>query len=231
MPAQPRLLLVDDDPDIVESLSINLSADGYRTDRAHSGREALACLQRELPALAVVDLMMPGMDGFETCRRIKRAADIPIIVLTAVLTATTKVRAIELYADDYVTKPFDYAELAARVRRVLGRAWPNGAPESVVRVDEHLQIDFGAHVVRAEGVDRRISPIECRLLHLLYANAGRTLPNELILDRLWSDGDGEMSYLWEYVRRLRDKLGDDSANPRYILSERGLGYRFQTPTF
>src|SRR6266699_3003186 len=134
MPARPLLLLVDDDPDIVRSLSINLSADGFRTECALSGTKALASLRTELPALAVVDLMMPGMDGFETSRRIKRCADIPIVILTAIDTDATKVRAIELYADDYLTKPFDYAELVARIRRILSRAWPNGPPDSTVRV-------------------------------------------------------------------------------------------------
>jgi len=227
MPPPPLLLLVDDDPDIVRSLSINLRADGYRTAGAASGLEALVALRQELPALAIVDLMMPVMDGFETSRGIKRCADIPIIILTAIDTEVTKVRAIELYAEDYVTKPFDYAELAARIRRILSRAWPGGPPESSVEVDERLSLDFAARVVRMGGDRRRLSPTECRLLHLLYANAGRTLPSELILDRVWPDGEGESGYLWEYIRRLREKLGDDPSDPRYIASERGVGYRFQ----
>src|SRR6266536_2549116 len=148
MLSHPLLLLVDDDPDIVRSLSINLSADGFRSECALSGPEALAALRRELPALAIVDLMMPDMDGFETSRRIKRRADIPIVILTAVDTEETKVRAIELYADDYLTKPFDYAELIARIRRILSRAWPNGPPDSTVRVDDSLTLDFGARIAR-----------------------------------------------------------------------------------
>jgi DNA-binding response OmpR family regulator len=226
MLAQPLLLLVDDDPDIVHSLSINLQADGYRTLCAGSGAEALASIRSGLPSLAVVDLMMPGMDGFETSRRIKRYADIPIVILTAIDTEATKIRAIDLYADDYVTKPFDYAELAARIRRILNRAWPKGPPESSVQIDERLQLDFAARRVCVMGVERRLSPTECRLLHLLYANAGRTLPADLILDRVWPDGEGESGYLWEYIRRLREKLGDNPAAPRYILSERAIGYRF-----
>jgi DNA-binding response OmpR family regulator len=226
MPQLPLLLLVDDDPDILRSLSINLHGDGYRTVRAGSGREAMAKLTAELPSLAIVDLMMPDMDGFETSRRIKRQADIPILILTAVDTGTTKVRAIELYADDYVTKPFDYAELVARVRRILSRAWPDGPPQSSARIDDRLRLDFGAHIAFVDGAERRLSPTENKLLHLLYANAGRTLPNDLILDRIWPDGDGESGYLWEYIRRLRDKLGDDPDAPHYILNERAIGYRF-----
>lgn len=227
MQISPALLVVDDDPDIVSSLSIHLRADGYRVLRAGDGREALAMLEQELPALAIVDLMMPGMDGFETSRRIKRRADIPILILTAVDTEETKVKAIELYADDYLTKPFSYAELAARVRRILKRAWPSGPPASTEQVDETLALDFASQTVVVAGETRRLTPTEARLLHLLYANAGHILPNELILDRIWPDAEGEMSYLWEYIRRLREKLGDDPANPRYIESERGIGYRFR----
>lgn len=228
--ASPALLVVDDDPDILGSLAIHLRADGYRVLRAAGGAEALAALARELPALAIVDLMMPGMDGFETSRRIKRRADIPILILTAVDAEETKVRAIELYADDYLTKPFSYAELAARVGRILKRAWPAGPPASAEQVDADLRLDFAAQMAEVGGETRRLSPTEARLLHLLYANAGRILPNELILDRIWPDAEGEMSYLWEYIRRLREKLGDDPAEPRYIASERGIGYRFIKPS-
>lgn len=226
MQAEPALLVVDDDPEILTSLSIHLRTDGYRVLRAESGKKALAVLESELPALAIVDLMMPGMDGFETSRRLKRKADIPILILTAVDTEETKVRAIELYADDYLTKPFSYAELAARIGRILKRAWPAGPPASSERVDERLLIDFAAQRVQAGEEMRRLTPTESRLLHLLYANAGRTLPIELILDRVWPDAEGEPAYLWEYIRRLREKLGDDPANPRYIASDRGIGYRF-----
>jgi two-component system, OmpR family, KDP operon response regulator KdpE len=229
MPQNPLLLLVDDDADILRSLSISLQADGFRTSNANSGTQAIAYLQAELPSLAIVDLMMPDMDGFETSRRIKRHADIPILMLTAVDTGTTKVRAIDLYAEDYVTKPFDYAELVARVRRILSRAWPEGPPASLAHIDDHLLLDFGARVAHVGAQARRLSPTENKLLHLLYANAGRTLPSELILDRIWPDGDGESGYLWEYIRRLRDKLDDDPESPRYILSERTVGYRFNLP--
>ena len=226
MPPEPTLLVVDDDPEVVTSLGIHLRADGYRVLRASGGKEALAALERELPVLAIVDLMMPGMDGFETSRRIKRRADIPILILTAVDAEETKVKAIELYADDYLTKPFSYAELAARVGRILRRAWPAGPPAPAERIDDALTLDFGAQTATVHGEVRRLTPTESRLLHLLYANAGRILPNELILDRIWDEAGGEMSYLWEYVRRLREKLGDDPNAPRYIESERGVGYRF-----
>ena len=229
MESQPLLLLVDDDPDILRSLSIHLRADGYRVSAAASGVQALATLGSTLPALAIIDLMMPGMDGFETSRQIKRRADLPIVILTAVDTDETKVRAIELYADDYMTKPFNYAELAARISRILKRAWPAGPPTAIQIIDRDLVLDFNAKMVRVRGAARHLSPTEFRLLHLLATNAGRVLPNELILDRVWPDTGGEMGYLWEYVRRLREKLGDDPADPRYIVSERSVGYRFVRP--
>ena len=229
MQPSATILVVDDDPDILSSLSIHLRADGYQVLRASSGKEALGAIDREVPALAIVDLMMPGMDGFETSRRIKRRADIPIVILTAVDTEETKVRAIELYADDYLTKPFSYQELAARIGRILKRAWPAGPPASAERIDEMLSLDFAAQMALVRGEPRKLTPTEARLLHLLYANAGRILPNELLLDRIWPDAEGEMSYLWEYIRRVREKLGDDPANPRYIASERGIGYTFLRP--
>jgi two-component system KDP operon response regulator KdpE len=222
----PLLLLIDDDDEILASLSIHLRADGYRVALARSGAEGVAALDREFPALAIVDLMMPGMDGFETARRIKRRADIPIIILTAISTDAEKVQALEQYADDYVTKPFSHAELAARIGRVLKRAYPSGLPASREQVDDALTIDFAAQAIWLRGCERRLSRTETRLLHFLYVNAGRTLPNEVILDRVWPDAEGEMNYLWEYIRRLREKLDDDPANPRYIVSERGIGYRF-----
>jgi DNA-binding response OmpR family regulator len=229
MTAETTLLLVDDDPEIRTSLSIHLRADGYRVLTAAGGSEALSLLTKELPALAIVDLMMPGLDGFETSRRIKRRADIPILILTAVDSEEAKVRAIELYADDYLTKPFSYAELAARIGRILKRAWPTGPPAASVRIDDHLTLNLAAQAVEVDGEVRKLTPTEARLLHLLYANAGRILPNELLLDRVWPEAGGEMSYLWEYIRRLREKLGDDPTQPRYLASERGIGYTFVKP--
>jgi DNA-binding response OmpR family regulator len=131
------------------------------------------------------------------------------------------------YADDYVTKPFTYGELLARIRNLLQRAWPQGRPvDSTTTVDDTLTIDFARHLVVVNGEERRLSPTEARLLHLLVKNRGQILPNELLLDRLWPDGNGAMNSLWEYVRRLREKLGDTSEEPRYLASERGIGYRF-----
>ena len=196
--------------------------------RAAGGREALEAVGRELPALAIVDLMMPGMDGFTLAQRLRQHADLPIIMLTAIDTEEQKIAGLTHYADDYVTKPFSYGELLARIRNLLARAWPQGVlVDSTFVVDDALTIDFARHLVRAAGEERNLTPTESRLLHLLVKNRGRILPNELILDRLWPDGSGAMNSLWEYVRRLREKLGDTPDEPRYIESERGVGYRFR----
>ena len=227
-PPVPLLLLVDDDRDILLALRLQLEADGFRVMTADGGQRALELARRELPHLAVVDLMMPGMDGFELAARVRRYADVPIIMLTAIDAEERKVEGLSRYADDYVTKPFSYGELLARIRNLLARAWPRGAPpDSTVAVDERLTIDFARHVVVTPEGERTLTPTESRLLHLLVTNRGRILPNELLLERLWPDGDGAMNSLWEYVRRLRERLGDTPDAPRYIESERGVGYRFR----
>lgn len=226
-PVIPQLLLVDDDSDLLLSLRLQLEADGFRVLTADSGRRALAIVGEVLPHLAVVDLMMPGIDGFEVARRLRQYADIPVIMLTAIDDPARKIAGLSGDADDYVTKPFIYGELLARIRNLLQRAWPQGRPiESTTVVDDEVTIDFARRVIVAGGEERRLSPTEARLLHLLVKNRGQILPNDLLLDRLWPDGNGTMNSLWEYVRRLREKLGDTSDEPRYVASERGIGYRF-----
>ncbi len=223
----PQLLLVDDDRDLLLSLRLQLEADGFRVLSAESGRRALAIAGEVLPHLAVVDLMMPGLDGFEVAKRLRQYADVPVIMLTAIDDPARKVEGLTEYADDYVTKPFAYGELLARIRNLLQRAWPQGRPiDSTTVVDDTLTLDFARHVAIVDGEERRLSPTEARLLHLLVKNRGQILPNELLLDRLWPDGNGAMNSLWEYVRRLREKLGDTPEEPRYVESERGIGYRF-----
>ena len=228
LPVVPLLLLVDDDRDILLTLRLQLEADGFRVMTAAGGQRALALARGELPHLAVVDLMMPGMDGFALAKRLRQHADLPIIMLTAIDSEERKIEGLNHYADDYVTKPFSYGELLARIRNLLARAWPRGVlVESTFVVDHALTIDFARHLALAGGEERNLTPTEARLLHLLVKNRGQILPNELLLDRLWPDGDGAMNSLWEYVRRLREKLGDVPDEPRYIESARGIGYRFR----
>ncbi len=226
IPVVPLLLLVDDDRNILLPLRLQLEGDGFRVMTAANGARALELAQRELPHLAVVDLMMPGMDGFAVAERLRRYADVPVIMLTAIDTPERKVEGLSQYADDYVTKPFHYAELLARIRNLLARSSPDEERvDSTVVVDEGLTVDFARHLVITPGGERSLTPLESRLLHLLLRNRGRTVANEVLLDRLWPDG-GAMNSLWEYIRRLRAKLDDAPDDPRYIVSERGIGYRF-----
>jgi two-component system KDP operon response regulator KdpE len=164
------------------------------------------------------------MDGFELCRRVKRIADLPIIVLSAVDASESKVRALEEYAEDYVTKPFDPDELVARVNRVLRRASAGAA--QVTLDGGELEIDLtGRRVVTAAGT-HPLTPTEVRLLQVLIASLDRTVPTETLLRRVWSDADGaDPSYVWVTVRRLRRKVELDADHPRYLLTERGIGYR------
>jgi DNA-binding response OmpR family regulator len=221
---RPAILLVDDDPTLLSVLSRRLNREGMDVRTASSGNAALTALGHAWPALLVVDLMMPGMDGFELCRRVKRIADLPIIVLSAVDASESKVRALEEYAEDYVTKPFNPDELVARVHRVLHRA---GTGAAQVTLDGgELEIDLtGRRVVTAAGT-HALTPTEVRLLQVLIGALDRTVPTETLLDRVWSEADGaDPSYVWVTVRRLRRKLELDPDNPVYLLTERGIGYR------
>lgn len=223
-PVRPAVLLVDDDLTLLSVLSRRVSRGGFETRTASSGGEALKLLEHSWPALLVVDLMMPGMDGFELCRRVKQLADLPIIVLSAVDDAGTKVTALELYAEDYVTKPFDPDELVARIQRVLRRA-AIGSPR--ISLDHgDVEVDLATRRLTTPAGTYQLTPNEARLLQVLAASVDRVVPTDELLDRVWTDADGaDPSYLWVTVRRLRRKLEADPDQPRYLLTERGVGYR------
>ena len=227
---RPAILLVDDDLNLLSILSRRLAREGMDVRTASSGFAALEMLERAWPALLIVDLMMPRMDGFELCRRVKRIADLPIIVLSAVDASESKVRALEEYAEDYVTKPFDPDELVARVFRVLRRA-PGGAAQLSLDGGE-LEIDLTARRVVTAAGTHPLTPTEVRLLHVLISALDHVVPTETLLDRVWSEADGaDPSYAWVTVRRLRRKLELNPDKPRYLLTERGVGYRLtSTPS-
>lgn len=221
---RPALLLVDDDPTLLSVLSRRMAREGYEVVSAESGPRALQLLDQRWPSLLIVDLMMPGMDGFELCARVKRIADLPIIVLSAVDASEAKVRALEDYAEDYVTKPFDPDELVARVQRVLQRA--PAARSAVVLDGGELEIDLVGRRVTRAGSTSALTPIEVRLLHQLLGQIDRTVTTDSLLSRVWSESDGaDPSYVWVTVRRLRRKLEADPDQPRFLLTERGVGYR------
>lgn len=223
-PVRPAVLLVDDDLTLLSVLSRRVRRAGYETRTASSGGEALKLLEQAWPALLVVDLMMPGMDGFELCRRVKQLADLPIIVLSAVDDAEAKVSALELYAEDYVTKPFDPDELVARIQRVLRRAAIGNPQISLDQGD--IEVDLATRRLTTPSGTHQLTPTEARLLQVLAASVDRVVPTDELLDRVWTDADGaDPSYLWVTVRRLRRKLEADPDRPRYLLTERGIGYR------
>ncbi len=221
---RPAVLLVDDDPTLLSVLARRMAREGFDVRTAPSGPAALKALERSWPALLVVDLMMPGMDGFELCRRVKRIADLPIIVLSAVDAGEAKVRALEEYAEDYVTKPFNPDELVARVQRVLRRL---PVARGLAVFDEgELEIDLVQRQVRTAAATQSLTPTEVRVLQILIGSIDRTVPTETLLERVWSEADGaDPSYVWVTMRRLRRKVELDPDSPRYLLTERGVGYR------
>ncbi len=228
MHTPPAMVMVaDSDARSRHLLRDHLEREDFQVLEAADGVRLLFHLQREMPHLLVLDLQLPSMDGMELCRRVKQIGDLPIVVLTALEDEETKLRALDLYAEDYILKPAWYPEVVARIRRVLRRTWLSCLPSGpTVYVDEGLSLDFCRREARTRDGTSRLTPMESRLLQLLVRNAGQVLPSELILERLWGDPHCSAACLWEYVRRVRHKIGDDAARPRYLLNEPGLGYRF-----
>ena len=224
-----RVLVVDDEPPIVRAVAANLRVRGYQVLTAASGEAALTAVETHQPDCVVLDLGLPGLDGLEVLRRLRTWSEIPVVVLTAVDGERDKVTALDLGADDYVTKPFGVAELMARVRAALRRARPPGTDRPrVVRAGE-VAIDLDAKRVTRAGAPVRLTPIEYRLLETLAINAGRLCTHRFLLERVWGPGYGDESqYLRVYMANLRKKLDDPSA-PQLLLTEPGMGYRFVVP--
>ncbi len=223
-----RILIVDDDSMAREILKRILEHAGYEVLTAAGGAEALRKLQDGIPHLVLIDLMMPEMDGFELCRRIKTHMDVPIVILSAVTSVESKVEGLERYAEDYVTKPFEKDELVARVGRVLRRfSEAAGTEQPEVIVDDTLKINFVQHWAQVRGRRVSLTPTESKLLFLLLRNAGRVVTNETLLAKAW-DGDEEAyeEGLRVHISRLRAKIESDPGKPQYIQTKRGVGYRF-----
>ncbi|HSR32394.1 MAG TPA: response regulator transcription factor [Anaerolineae bacterium] len=225
-----KILVIEDDPEIIELLDLGLKQHGYQVLVARDGVEGLQLLQSQLPHLVLLDVMMPRMNGWETCRRIRETSDTPIIMLTALLSDQDKVRGLDLGADDYVTKPFSMAELVARIRAALRRTTGTMTRDEVVRIDERLVFDRSQRNVLADGQTVELSPIEYRMLNCFVDNAGRVLTHQSLLTQVWGwEYADETDYLKVYIHHLRKKIETEPSQPRYILTERGLGYRFQIP--
>lgn len=222
------LLLVDDDTDLLRMLSHRLEHDGYEVIAAEGGRQALLALERHLPNLAIVDLLMPEMDGFQVAEQIKRRGDLPIIFLTSVGDTQTRIDAIRRYAEDFVLKPFDYGELLARVQRVLRRTAGSGSlSEPRVVVDGGLTLDLALREAHTAAGVVKLSATEARLLYHLVRNAGQTLPVGVLVAKMWGYADESgPEALRVAIYRLRRKLEPDPMHPRYVLTDREVGYRF-----
>ncbi|MDQ3880183.1 MAG: response regulator transcription factor [Chloroflexota bacterium] len=226
---RPALLLVDDDRTLLSVLARRLTREAYEVSTATSAHGALTALARRWPALMVVDLMMPGVDGFELCRRVKRVADVPIVVLSAVDAGESKVRALEEYAEDYVTKPFSSDELVARIRRVLRRTAADRPFLTLARGT--VELDLVRRRVSTSRGEQPLTPTEARFLQILAASLDTTVATDTLVDRVWSQADGaDPSYVWVTVRRLRRKLEEDPDRPRLLVTDRGIGYRLSSGT-
>jgi DNA-binding response OmpR family regulator len=212
-------------------VAIKLQGNGYEVLTAHSGEGALAILgQQGLPHLAIIDINMPGMDGFELCQRILSFSDLPIILLTAMDQEETVIRGIEHFAEDYVTKPFSPNELMARVRRVLRRmADYNYTAELIAQVDEHLSIDFVHKRAFFDQTEIVLTPTETKILFILMRNAGHSVTYDFLLKRIWPLDDVYEDTLRVHIHRLRNKIEQNPSLPRYILTVRGIGYTFFDP--
>lgn len=224
--AQPRILSVDDDPDILFTVRRSLENEGFAVATADSAARALEWIDKEgLPHLAVVDIRMPGMGGLELAREIRRYCDLPIILLTAVDDEKTVVQALEEVAEDYVVKPFRPAELAARVKRVLRRIEDfSFAQSKLTEVDEHLSLDF-AHQEAIRGGERiALTPTETKILHILARSRQRTVTTDYLLRRVWPLEEVFEDSLRVHIHRLRHKIEPNPSKPRYLITHRGLGY-------
>ncbi len=223
-----KVLIVDDEPRMIRFIQLNLEHDGFEVYEATSGGEALKQLRDQMPDLILLDVMMPDLDGFDTLQMIREISTVPVIMLTAKGEEDDRVRGLELGADDYITKPFSPRELSSRVQAVLRRSeMPSAAKHEMIEVADRLKIDFDRREVWVEGKLVKLRPTEFRLLYHLVQNAGWVVPHEQLLAKVWGyEYRDETHYLRLYINYLRQKLEKDPSNPKYILTERGVGYRF-----
>ncbi len=226
--ARITILVVDDEPRMVRFVKMNLDLEGYITLEANTGIQALEKVRDHNPDLVLLDVEMPGMDGFETLKRLRQISDSSVIMLTVRSDEDDKIKGLDLGADDYMTKPFSPRELSSRVRAVLRRSENSGRLEKqTVQIDERLQVDLQRRDVIVDGERINLRPTEYRLLYQLIQNAGWVIPHETLLTKVWGPeyiNDNHLLRL--YITYLRKKIEPDLENPRYIFTERGLGYRF-----
>ena len=226
-----RILVVDDEHRYVRAIQVNLKASGYEVLTASNGQTAVDLVATEEPDLIVLDIRMPGMDGFEVCQRIREFSAVPIIMLTALAADADKVKGLDIGADDYVTKPFSAEELLARVRAALRRVElsERKEPRPTFQAGD-LLVDFARQRVFVRDQEVNLTPIEYRLLCELVRQAGRVLVPEFLLDKVWGLGyEGENRLLWQAIHRLRQKIERDPRDLLYIQTRPGIGYVFALP--
>ena len=223
-----KILIVDDEERMVRFIRLNLEHDGFLVSEAFDGKKALQQLREESPDLILLDVMMPGLDGFEVLRMIREASKVPVLMLTAKGEEDDRVRGLELGADDYITKPFSPREMVGRVKAVLRRTEASsGSTHGLIEVDNRLKIDFDRREIWLEGKIVKLRPTEYRLLYHLVQNAGWVVTHDQLLIKVWGyEYRDEPHYVRLYINYLRKKLEEDPSNPKYILTERGVGYRF-----
>jgi len=223
-----RILAVDDEERMVRFIRMNLEHDGFLVSEAFNGKQAIQRLRDVSPDLILLDVMMPDLDGFEVLQMMREISNVPVIMLTAKGEEDDRIRGLELGADDYITKPFNPRELVSRVKAVLRRTeGASGSMHGLIEVDEHLKMDFDRREVWKDGKIVKLRPTEYRLLYHLVQNAGWVVSHDQLLAKVWGyEYRDEPHYVRLYINYLREKLEDDPSSPRYILTERGVGYRF-----
>jgi two-component system KDP operon response regulator KdpE len=223
-----RILVVDDEERMARFIRLNLEHDGFRVFEAYNGTQALDRLRTALPDLVLLDVMLPDISGFEVLEMIRSISNVPVIMLTAKGEEDDRVQGLELGADDYITKPFSPRELVSRVRAVLRRTESSGeGTHGLIQVDERMKFDFDRHEVWVDQKLVNLRPTEYRLLYYLVQNAGWVVTHDQILTNVWGyEYRDQPHYVRLYINYLRKKIEEDPANPRYILTERGIGYRF-----
>jgi DNA-binding response OmpR family regulator len=224
---QPLVLVVDDDPALLKLMGDSLGLAGYRVITASEGKTALQLVEDSKPDLVLLDVMMPDMDGWQVCQRVRQFSQVPIIMLTAKAQSEDVIHGLEIGAQDYVVKPFSVDVVLARVKAVLRRSkFPEEMPQAILTSGE-LCIDVAQHTVRLAGEEVKLTPTEYRLLCLLARNAGKVIPPERLLTEIWGrQYHGDTHLLQVVINRLRKKIKDNPRSPRYIATRSGIGYIF-----
>lgn len=231
MTIKATILAVDDEPRVLKLLEANLKSSGYAVLTSADGEQALQTIEREMPDLVLLDLMLPKMDGYAVCRRIREVSAVPVIMLTARSAQVDLIHGFEVGADDYLTKPFSIAELLMRVAAVLRRSkWPEEIVTREIFKAGPIEIDFAQHHVTSAGSAVKLTPTEYRLLAYMASNPNRVLTHRELLRAVWGPEYGdETEYLRVYMRYLRQKLEPEPSDPQYLLTQPGAGYMLRQP--